>query len=169
MTGQASLDRMDRKILQLVQDEFPLIPRVWEVVGMRLGIPAQEALRRVKRLKEAGFIRVIAPVLESARVTKRASTLVGVRVPGGQLRDVAAVISAYPGVSHNYERHHEFNLWFTLSAPDSEALDATLREIRMKTGLDADAFLDLPIRRKFKIDVRYTLDNRTGGSYDGWH
>jgi DNA-binding Lrp family transcriptional regulator len=167
MTAQDSLDRMDRRILQLVQDEFPLLPRVWDAVGTRLGIPAQEALLRVKRLQERGFIRSIAPVLESARVTTRASTLVGVRVPSELLKEVAAIISSYPGVSHNYERRHEFSLWFTLSAPDTEALGATLREIREKTGLGADAFLDLPIRRKFKIDVRYSLDNLMGGNRHG--
>jgi len=167
MTGQDSLDRMDRRILQLVQDEFPLLPRVWDAVGTRLGIPAQEALLRVKRLQEKGFIRSIAPVLESTRITTRVSTLVGVRVPAGRLRDVAAIISAYPGVSHNYERRHEFNLWFTLSAPDTAALNAILREIQGKTALGADAFLDLPIRRKFKIDVRYSLDNLRGGNRHG--
>ena len=121
----------------------------------------------MKRLQEKGFIRSIAPVLESTRITTRASTLVGVRVPPVRLQDVAAIISAYPGVSHNYERRHEFNLWFTLSAPDTKALDETLREIRKKTGLGADAFLDLPIRRKFKIDVRYTMDNLKGGNRHG--
>ena len=163
MTVQDSPDPMDRRILQLVQDEFPLLPRVWDAVGTRLGIPAQEALLRVKRLQDKGFIRSIAPVLESTRVTTRASTLVGVRVPPVRLRNVAAIISTYPGVSHNYERRHDFNLWFTLSAPDTAVLDATLWEIREKTGLGADAFLDLPIRRKFKIDVRYTLDNNIRG------
>jgi len=167
MTVQDSPDPMDRRILQLVQDEFPLLPRVWDAVGTRLGIPAQEALLRVKRLQERGFIRSIAPVLESTRITKRASTLVGVRVPPVRLRNVAAIISTYPGVSHNYERRHEFNLWFTLSAPDTEALDATLREIRKKTGLGTDAFLDLPIRRQFKIDVRYAMDNLRGGNRHG--
>jgi DNA-binding Lrp family transcriptional regulator len=167
MMARESLDRMDRRILQLVQDEFPLLPRVWEAVGTRLGIPAQEALLRVRRLQETGFIRCIAPVLESARVTKRASTLVGVRVPDERLHDVAAIISAYPEVSHNYERRHEFNLWFTLFAPDRAALNATLLEIQKKSGLVADAFLDLPVRRKFKIDVRYTLDNFSGGTRYG--
>jgi siroheme decarboxylase len=167
MTVQDSLDRMDRRILQLVQDEFPLLPRVWDAVGMRLGIPAQEALLRVTGLQERGFIRSIAPVLESTRVTTRASTLVGVRVPPARLQNVAAIISAYSGVSHNYERRHEFNLWFTLSAPDTAALDAILREINGKTGLGSDAFLDLPIRRKFKIDVRYRLDNVRGGPLHG--
>jgi DNA-binding Lrp family transcriptional regulator len=156
---------MDRRILQLVQDEFPLLPRAWEAVGMRLGIPAREVLERVQRLQEAGIIRSIAPVLESARVTKRASTLVGVRVPAERLREVAAIISGYPGVSHNYERRHEYNLWFTLSAPDSESLEDLLREIRMKSGLGTDAFLDLPIRRKFKIDVRYTVDSHRGSTH----
>ncbi len=167
MTGQVSLDRMDWRILQLVQDEFPLLPLVWDAVGTRLGISAQDALLRVRRLQEAGFIRSIAPVLESALVTSRSSTLIGVRVPAGRLREVAAIISAYPGVSHNYERHHEFNLWFTLSAPDTEALDAILLEIQKKTRIGADAFLDLPIRRKFKIDVRYTMDPGRGGTHHG--
>lgn len=162
MTGMVRLDGMDRRLLQLVQDEFPLLPRAWDAIGTRLGIPAQEVLERVKRLQETGIIRSIAPVLESTRVGQRASTLVGARVPAGRLREVAAIISAYPGVSHNYERLHEFNLWFTLSAPDSPALGEILREIREKTGLARDAFLDLPIRRKFKIDVRYDLAARGG-------
>jgi DNA-binding Lrp family transcriptional regulator len=163
MTGPVPLDRMDRRLLQLIQDEFPLIPRVWEAVGVRLGIPAREALQRVQRLKREGVIRSIAPVLESALVTERASTLVGVRVPPERLRDVAAIISAYPGVSHNYERLHMFNLWFTLSAPDPMEIRTILQEIRTKTGLDEDAFLDLPIKRKFKIDVRYSVDASPGG------
>jgi siroheme decarboxylase len=167
MTGRDPLDRLDRKILQLVQDEFPLVPRVWEALGKKAGITAKEAFDRVKKLQNGGFIRAIAPILESAKIGTRASTLVGVSVPKGRIREVAAIISAYPGVSHNYERVHHYNLWFTLSAPDMQALDQTLADIQERTGLTPEAFIDLPITRKFKIDVRYTLEKTHGGKTHG--
>ncbi len=163
MNGPDNLDRLDKKILQVVQDEFPLVPLVWEVLGKRVGIPARDVFDRVKHLQDAGFIRAISPIMESAKITTRVSTLVGVRVPAGRVRDVAAIISEYPGVSHNYERRHEFNVWFTLSAPDRVELDRTLTGIRKRSGLSPEDFLDLPITKRFKIDVRYAIESEKGG------
>ena len=150
---------MDRQILQLVQDEFPLLPRVWDAVGTRLGIPAQEALLRVKRLQEAEFIRSIAPVLESARVTDtgidprgcpgpcrcvcRRSQRSSPPIPGSRTTTSGVTSSISGSRSRHRTRPHSMR-----SCGRSEP----------KTGLGEDAFLDLPIRRKFKIDVRYTLD-----------
>ncbi|MDD2262006.1 AsnC family transcriptional regulator [Methanoculleus sp. UBA303] len=149
------LDTLDRQLLEALQDNFPLAPRPWRRIGDRVGIPEDEVLRRVRRLTSAGIILTISPVLESARIGLLASTLIGMRVPAGRVDEFASVINREPGVSHNYLRDHDYNLWFTLAAPDSAALSRTVQDIAARTGVSPADLLDLPAVRRFKIGVRF--------------
>jgi DNA-binding Lrp family transcriptional regulator len=149
------LDTLDRQLLEVLQDDFPLAPRPWREIGDRIGIPEGEVLRRVRRLTGEGIMLTVSPVLESARIGLAASTLVGMRVPPDRVDRFASIINREPGVSHNYLRDHDYNLWFTLAAPDGADLRRTVEEIAARTGVSPADLLDLPAVRRFKIGVRF--------------
>ncbi len=150
-------DRVDRLLLQLLQDEFPLEADPWAVLGGKLSISGEEVLHRVNRLQSSGILRGICPILESGKAGIGASTLVALRLPAGRVEEVAMIINAFPQVSHNYLRDHRYNLWFTLAARDREKLEQLLREIRDRCGLNGGDMIELPVKRRFKIDVRFPV------------
>lgn len=154
MTEQ-NLDTLDRQLLEVLQDAFPLAPRPWRYIGDRIGTPEAEVLRRVRRLTDEGLILTISPVLESARIGPLASTLIGMRIPPDRVDESASIINREPGVSHNYLRDHDYNLWFTLAAPDETVLHRTVVGIVARIGISRADLLDLPAVRRFKIGVRF--------------
>ncbi len=144
-------DSVDREILNIIQKEVPLTVRPWVEIGRRLGLSGDEVLARVKRFSEKGAVRRVGPVIDARKVGLKASTLVGMKVPRERLEEAVAVINKYEEVSHNYERSHEYNVWFTLTAPTQSDLHALLQEIRRETGVSEADVLDLPTERLFKI------------------
>lgn len=157
---RSCVDPTDLLLLDALQQAFPLAPDPWEELGRITGISGEEVLARVKRMCRDGIIRGITPTLESARRRPGVSTLVAVRVPGDRLDEVAAIISRYPEVSHNFGRNHEYNLWFTLTAGSPDRLDAMLREIGDQTGILPGDMISLMTAERYKIDVTFPV---TGG------
>lgn len=149
------LDPLDRVLLQRVQDDFPLEPRPYRVIGEALGMPEQEVLERLADLSRRGVIRHIAPILEPGSLGIRASTLVAMRVPEERMHKVAGIVNEYDGVSHNYRRDGEYNLWFTVAAMGEEELQRILEEIMWRSMIPPRGVLNLPIVRRFKLDVRF--------------
>ncbi|MCL5317171.1 MAG: uroporphyrinogen-III synthase [Thaumarchaeota archaeon] len=158
--GKITLDDVDTKILDVVQKAVPLTTRPWDEIGRTLGLSGVEVLRRLKRLSDAGMIRKIGPIIDARKVGLTASTLVGVRVPPEQIEEIASIINQYDEVSHNYERNHEYNLWFTLTAPSQDELSRILKEIQAKTGVSDEDVLNLRTERLFKIKVNFDLKEK---------
>ncbi|MDX1654961.1 MAG: AsnC family transcriptional regulator, partial [Candidatus Competibacteraceae bacterium] len=127
------LDPVDKRLLNDFQRGLPLEPRPYQAMARRLGIAEAEVITRLERLLDAGVVSRVGPVFAPRRVG--ASTLAAMAVPPGDLEQVAARISAFAEVNHNYEREHPFNLWFVVTAPDQAHLDATLRAMEAATGL----------------------------------
>ncbi len=150
-----TLDRLDRQLLALLQDDFPLERDPWSALGRRLGLPGEAVLARCRRLADDGVLRMIGPVVEARHVGLSASTLVAMRVPPDAIDEVAAIVNACDEVSHNYRREHDFSLWFTLTAPDRARLEAVVAEIASRTGIGPPDLIELPTVRRFKIDVRF--------------
>lgn len=150
-------DETDRRILQMLQDDFPVVQKPWFEISRRLNISESELLARLRRLTAAGVVLKIGPLLENSAVGLSAATLVALRVPKNKVDQVASVINEYANVSHNYEREHEYNVWFTLTAPTEEELALTLEEIKQKIGVQDLDVLDLPTVQKFKINVHFQL------------
>jgi DNA-binding Lrp family transcriptional regulator len=151
------LDSTDRRILDLIQRGFPLAPRPFAQIAERVGATESDVIERLARLKQAGMVREICAVFESERLGYR-STLAAMAIAPAQLEEVAAIVSAHPGVSHNYERTHGFNLWFTLTvAPDRSIEDEVARLARAANVRD---YLILPAVRRFKIGVDLDLGTR---------
>jgi siroheme decarboxylase len=157
-------DFVDRLLLQFLQDEFPLEPDPWQVLGQKLNLSGEEVLRRVRNLRSCGILRGICPILESGKVGIGASTLVALRIPDGRVEEIAQTINGYPQVSHNYLRDHEYNLWFTLGARDRVELELILHQIKDRCRINGRDVLDLPIKRRFKIDVRFPMVQQGGSS-----
>jgi DNA-binding Lrp family transcriptional regulator len=157
------LDSVDRELLRLLQDDFPLERDPWSALGGRLGLPGRAVLDRCRRLADDGVLRMVGPVVDAGSVGLAASTLVAMRVPAGAIGKVAAIVNAYHEVSHNYRRDHDFALWFTLTAPDRARIDAIIAEIGDRTGIGPPDLIELPTVRRFKIDVRFPCTSGDGG------
>jgi DNA-binding Lrp family transcriptional regulator len=157
MSGSFLPDQTDLAILNALQDDLPLVSRPWNAIANRLGITAPDLLARMKKMEDANIIRGISPVLESRPLGLHAATLVALRVPEERLEEVAAIVSSYPEVSHNFQRDHAYSLWFTIAAPDVEGIRGVLEEILERTGISACDVLDLPTLNRIKIDVRFAF------------
>lgn len=155
MTGPVELDEIDKQLLQLTQDEFSIMKRPWKELGNRLKITEEEVLLRLKRLCIKGVIRKIGPILNTRKLGLSASTLIAMKVPEEKIEQVASIINEYESVSHNYQREHEYNLWFTVRTSDEKKLRRTIEEIKRRTEIPDANILDLPTLRVFKIDVRF--------------
>jgi DNA-binding Lrp family transcriptional regulator len=151
------LDEADKALLQTLQDDFPLTTRPWDALAERLGTTAEDVMGRIGRLKEEGVIRRIGPVLETDRVGLTARTLVLMKVPPERMDEVAGIVSGFDEVTHNYERDHEYNLWFTLITPSQERLKDALASIIAASGVPEEGILSLPVTERYKIGVRYVF------------
>lgn len=148
------MDDIDRKILQILQDEFPLAPCPFRVVADKLGRGEDEIITRVREMKSAGAIRRIGAVF-NPRQLGFVSTLCAAKVPEEKMALFTATVNASPFVTHNYRRNHEYNVWFTLIVPSAATRDGFLDEIKEKTGI-AD-ILSMEAVRTFKIDARFDI------------
>ena len=155
MTGTPLLDRLDaldRRLLDDFQSSIPLAPRPFALMAEQLGVTETEVIARLQRLTEAGAVSRVGPVFRPRQVG--ASTLAAMAVPPERLTEVATLVNGFPEVNHNYEREHDFNLWFVLTAPDRTRLERVLDEIGRRAGLPV---LDLPMLAEYHIDLGFPL------------
>ena len=150
-----SLSPKDRLILNEIQRKFPVTHRPFLALARRLGMKEKEILERVQRLKEAGIIRRIGASF-SARAVGFSSTLCAAKVPPEKIEEFVSVVNSYPGVTHNYEREGDFNLWFTLIAPSRKRIEGILAAISRRTGVRP--ILDLPATNTLKIAVDFNFE-----------
>jgi len=154
------LDETDRKLLNLMQGSFDLVPRPFAHVAGLAGIAEPEVMQRVQRLLDGRIIREITPIFDT-RALGYSSMLVAAKVDPEHPHRAAKFINTHPGVTHNYLRNHDFNLWFTLATePGSElGLDGTLEVMAAKTG--AQSIRQLPTLKLFKIRMDLEMEGGT--------
>ncbi len=161
-TGGAAvpLDELDKRLLNLLQGSFPLEPCPYARVAELAEVPEHEVLRRTQRLLDERIIRQITPIFDT-RVLGYSSMLVAAKVDAEHPHRAAQVINAHPGVSHNYLRNHDFNLWFTIATePDSKlGLEGTLDVLAAEAG--AESVRMLPTLRLFKIRMDLEMEGGT--------
>ncbi len=149
------MDLLDRKLLDEVQKAFPLTERPYKTLGERLGLREEEVIGRLKRLKDSGILRQIGAIFNPSSLGHR-STLVAAEVPEEALETAAKVINSHKGVTHNYLRDHELNMWFTLVVPPGRSLEEEAERLCGSAG--ARRWFLLPVKRTFKIAVVFDLE-----------
>ena len=152
---------MDKDILNYIQREVPLEREPFAAIGRELGIAGDEVIRRIEALKRGRVIRQISAIFDT-RVLGYQSTLVAAKIPPDKLNEGAKAINSHPGVSHNYERNNEFNLWYTVAVPpDSRlGLEGTVDVLHHISRAEKTRIL--PTLKLFKIGV--TLDMNKGAT-----
>jgi DNA-binding Lrp family transcriptional regulator len=154
------LDETDKRLMNLLQSSFPLEREPFAAIAGEADIDVGEAKARTQRLLDERIIREITPIFDT-RALGYSSMLVAAKVDSDNPHRAAAIINAHPGVSHNYLRTHEFNLWFTIATPpDSElGLEGTLDVLKRLTG--AESIRQLPTLVLFKINMNLEMERGT--------
>ena len=144
------LDATDRRIVNALQEGFPLSSRPYAEAAARLGLGEAELIDRLKRLREGGAITRFGPFYDAAAMGG-AFCLCAMAVPAERFEAVAAMVNAYAEVAHNYERSHRLNMWFVLATETPEAIAAVAATIEGETGLQVLLF---PKLQEFFIGFR---------------
>jgi DNA-binding Lrp family transcriptional regulator len=154
------LDDLDKRLLNLLQGSFPLVERPFAQIGSLAGVSEREVLARVRTLLRDRIIRQLTPIYDT-RAFGYASMLVAAKVDPENPWRAARVINSHPGVSHNYLRDHEFNMWFTIAVEEDSVfgLDETLELLAAEAG--AESIRQLPTLRLFKIRMDLEMEGAT--------
>jgi DNA-binding Lrp family transcriptional regulator len=154
------LDDLDKRLLNLMQGSFALEPRPYLRVAELAEVDEGEVLTRVQRLIDDRIIRQVTPIFDT-RVLGYSSMLVAAKVDAENPHRAAAIVNSHPGVSHNYLRNHDFNMWFTIATePESKlGLQGTLDVLQELTG--AESVRQLPTIKLFKIRMDLEMEKGT--------
>ena len=154
------LDETDKRLMNLLQSSFPLDPEPFALVASEADLELDDVLARTQRLLDGRIIREITPIFDT-RALGYESMLVAAKVDSEHPQRAAQVVNAHPGVSHNYLRTHDFNLWFTIATPpDSKlGLRGTLDALMEETG--AESMRELPTLTLFKINMNLEMEKGT--------
>ena len=148
------VDELDREILNEIQWTFPLTARPFDAIAAKFGTTPSVVKERLTGLKKSGILRQLSAIFDTRRLGYK-SSLVAMQIDPEELDRVAMIINRHPGVSHNYERDHEFNLWFTLAVPPGSDLRAELQKFKNISGIVKIRML--PTIRLFKIGVKLDM------------
>jgi DNA-binding Lrp family transcriptional regulator len=158
MSDDATLDDVDRELLNALQWDFPVDPQPYAMLAARLGTTEDDVHARIRRVKDAGILRQLSAIFDT-RALGYGSSLVAAKVDPDRIDDAAAVISEHPGVSHNYKRNHAYNLWYTLAVPPGASLDDHLDVLHRASG--ALVTRKLPTLQLYKIGVKLDMTGQT--------
>ncbi|HDP98089.1 MAG TPA: Lrp/AsnC family transcriptional regulator [bacterium] len=149
------MDILDRKILDAIQEEVPIVSRPFDYIARQVATSEPEVLKRIRKLKQEKIIRRVGGSFNSDKLGYF-STLVAARVPDEKLEKMVEKLNRYSGVTHNYLRGHYYNLWFTLTACSKQRLHELLEQMKQQTGIEE--LFPLPAVRKFKIMVNFKMN-----------
>jgi DNA-binding Lrp family transcriptional regulator len=154
------LDETDKRLMNLLQSSFPIDPEPFALVASEAELKLDDVLARTQRLLDGRIIREITPIFDT-RALGYESMLVAAKVDSEHPQRAAQIVNSHPGVSHNYLRTHDFNLWFTIATPpDSElGLHGTLEALMRETG--AESMRELPTLTLFKINMNLEMEKGT--------
>jgi siroheme decarboxylase len=154
------LDETDKRLMNMLQSRFPLDPEPFALLAGEAELELDDVLGRTQRLLDGRIIREITPIFDT-RALGYESMLVAAKVDSENPQRAARIVNAHPGVSHNYLRTHDFNMWFTIATPpDSElGLKGTLEALMEETG--AESMRELPTLTLFKINMNLEMEKGT--------
>ena len=148
------MDKLDKEILNEIQWTFPLISKPYSEMAKKFSLSDDEMMQRLRALKEAGIIRQISAIFDTRKLGYK-SALVAMAIEPEKLDHVANQVNRHPGVSHNYERNHEYNLWFTLAVPPGSDLKTEIDKFSKLPGIKKTRLL--PTIKLFKIGVKLEM------------
>ncbi len=150
----SSLDEFDKELLNEIQWTFPLVTRPFDAIAKKFDTTPEIIKEKLNNLKEIGVLRQLSAIFDTRKLGYT-SSLVAMEIEHDKLDYVASQINRHPGVSHNYERDHQFNLWFTLAVPPGADLNAELEKFNVLKGIKKVRML--PTLQLFKIGVKLDL------------
>src|SRR5919204_4375997 len=156
MQVKQQIDMLDKKLLNEIQWIFPLTDRPYLEISKRHNVSEDEIIQRITYMKNLGLIRQINAIFDTRRLGYK-SALIAFAVKHDRLDHVANEVNNHPGVSHNYERNHEFNMWFTLAVPPDRDLKKDLERMASLNGVIK--FRLLPTLKLYKIGVKLDMVN----------
>ena len=148
------MDDLDKRLLNRIQSEFPLVARPYQHLGEPLGLSETEVIARVKALRAERIIRQVSAIFDTKSLGYK-SSLVAMRLHPDRISEGARIINEHPGVTHNYERNHEYNLWFTIAVPPTSDLEKTVDRLHELAG--AHTTRVMYTLRLFKIGVNLDM------------
>ncbi len=149
-----SMDELDKELLNEIQWTFPLVTRPFDAIAKKFDTTTSVVKERLNHLKEIGVLRQLSAIFDTRKLGYT-SSLVAMEIEADKLEYVASQINRHPGVSHNYERDHEFNLWFTLAVPPGSDLKTELDKFNALDGIKKVRML--PTLQLFKIGVKLDM------------
>ena len=153
---QQYIDILDKQLLNEIQWTFPLSSRPYLELASKQGLTEDDVMVRISSMKRTGLIRQINAIFDTRKLGYK-SALVAFAVEKDKLDSVALEVNKHPGVSHNYERDHEFNMWFTLAVPPDGVLKKDLGVMASLEGVIK--FRLLPTLKLYKIGVKLDMVN----------
>ena len=146
----ATLDEIDRKLINALQGDFPLVAEPYRQVAETLGLSETELLRRLDSMLERRVLTRFGPMFQIERAGG-AFVLAAMRVPETDFERVVAQVNAFPEVAHNYRREHALNMWFVLATATPQGIVETIAAIEAATGLPVFAF---PKEREYFVEMK---------------
>jgi len=151
--SKQQLNSIEKHLLNDFQHDFPLVSRPFKKIADEIGTSEEVVIETLKQLQADGFVSRVGAVFRANSIG--ASTLAAMAIPEDELEAVAEMINEYSEVNHNYQREHQYNLWFVLTASDEHTLNAILDDIEHRSGYDV---MYLPMIEDFHIDLGFELD-----------
>jgi DNA-binding Lrp family transcriptional regulator len=150
----AEVDEKSQLLLNVMQDEVPLVDRPYKALGEKIGLSEDDVVARVRKLKDDGVLRQVSTIFDTRSLGYH-SSLVACKAPEGKADQVAEILNQHPGVSHNYARRHDFNIWFTIAVPGNSSLQAHVDVLQAESG--AQSIRLMPTLRLFKIGMKLDM------------
>lgn len=147
-------DDLDRMLINRLQTDFPVSVRPYRDIGDEIGLSEDEVIERLSRLRESGVIRRIGANIVPKKIGYT-STLCAAKVDPDQIDRFAEIVNRNPGVTHNYLRKHDYNVWFTVIAPSMADIERFLEDVKRETGV-AD-IINMPATKVFKLRAEFTI------------
>lgn len=149
-----SMDNLDKEILNEIQWTFPLVSQPYHEIAKKFNVSVEEIKKHLIHLKQTGILRQLSAIFDTRRLGYK-SSLVAMEIEPDKLDFIASQINRHPGVSHNYERNHQFNLWFTLAVPPGSDLKSEVDKFSKLDGIKKVRLL--PTIQLFKIGVKLDM------------
>ncbi len=150
----SGIDSINKTLLNNIQMDFPIDPCPFNIIARKLGLTEDEVIQRIRQMKKDLLIRRFGGNFSPDKLGYY-STLCTARVPEEKIDFFTQTVNSYAGVTHNYQRDHDFNIWFTFIAPSVEIIQNSLREISEATQVEP--ILNLPATKVFKISANFKV------------